>query len=45
VEGTRAALILLLLLAAAPVAAGTIYKFEDAEGRILLTDDPRLGRR
>ena len=43
-EGTRAALILLLLLAAVPVAAGTIYKFEDAEGRILLTDDPRLGR-
>jgi len=33
-----------LLLSVPLLQAETIYKFEDAEGRILLTDDPRLGR-
>ncbi len=38
---------LMAALALAParaLRAETIYKFEDAEGRILLTDDPRKGR-
>jgi len=40
--GLAAGLSLILLLACQVVAAD-IYKFEDAEGRILLTDNPRVG--
>jgi soluble lytic murein transglycosylase-like protein len=38
-----ASLLFAALFLPASVPAATIYKFEDAEGRILLTDDPHLG--
>ncbi len=40
----RASLSLILLFPVLAHAGTTIYKYQDAEGRILLTDDPRLGR-
>ncbi len=40
----RISLLILTLLPVLAQAGTTIYKYQDAEGRILLTDDPRLGR-